>query len=107
MNAQDMGRRSPHFIQNMQSMGRLSPSIVQNAQDLGRRSPNFLQNERNYLPTLDPRLRDERILNGNTVQNYNHGVPLGNINPNTPRFNGMNNDMQNNFNYMDRNQNVR
>jgi len=97
---QDMGRRSPNYMQNAHEMGRRSPNFIQNGQDMGRRSPNFMPN--------DPRMRNERVQfgNGPTVQNYNHGVPLGNLNPNTtPRFNGMNmnnNDMQNN-NFMDRN----
>jgi len=105
-NAHDVGRRSPSFMQNAHDVSRRSPSFIQNAHDVGRRSPNYIQNERNYL---DPRRRDERVPNGNTVQNYNHGVPRGNLNPNTvPRFNGMNmnNNMQNNYNYMDRNHNM-
>jgi len=105
-NAQDVGRRSPSFMQNTHDVGRRSPNFMQNAHDVGRRSPNYMQNERNYL---DPRRRDERVPNGNTVQNYNHGAPRGNFNPNTqPRFNGMNmnNNMQNNYNYMDRNHNM-
>ncbi|CAL4125619.1 unnamed protein product [Meganyctiphanes norvegica] len=115
---QDMGRRSPNFMQDMdrrspnfmQDMGRRSPNFIPNAQDMGRRSPNFFQNDGNNLSALDPRIRNEGIPIGNTVQNYNHGVPLGNFNSNTvPRFNGMNmnnGNMQNNYKYMDRNHNM-
>lgn len=110
---QDMGRRSPSFMQNAQDMGRRSPNCIQNAQDMGRRSPNLLPNAQdmgrrspNFMPK-DPRMRNERVqfTNGPPMQNFNHGVPLGNLNPNTmPRYNGINiNNNMPNYNPINRN----